>query len=359
MKSLIAFWFFFLLVPIGFGQENFRESSLTAGQKSKLTEAQKLRGKMFEMMDQKRHAEATSFAIDALKISREVLGNKNRETVLAILDLAMCYNQQAQYAEAESLYLEALKIAKENLPKKDPFIYATIVNFSSHYQNLAQYAKAEPLRLEALKILREVKGETGDYFFIWDLCSMANFYSEMGQYIKAEALLIEAEKVRSRDPLVLTVLASNYFALGQYAKAELFFVEALEFSKKINGNTSPNTAGIINSLGNLYVTQGQYAKAEPLLIDALKIFRKAISDNHPDFVRFNNNKHFILIQLGGLLRDLGEFYSNQGQYAKAEPLLIEALKNYVEALGDKNRDTVYCINRLAWLYFNQGQHEKA
>lgn len=357
MKSLIAFWFFILLVPIVFGQENFRESSLTAGQKSKLTEAQKLRVKMFEMRSQKRHAEATTLAIDALKISREVLGNKNRETINAILDLAMCCNQQAQYAKAESLYLEALKIAKEILPKKDPLIYLTIVNFSYHYQNQAQYAKAEPLRLEALKILREVKGETGDYS--WELNSMAHFYSEQGQYIKAEPLLIEAVKVGLRDPYLLTSLANNYIALGQYAKAELIFVEVLESTKKISGNTSPHTALIINNLGNLYVAQGQNAKAEPLLIDALKTFRKAIGDNHPDFVKYMNNKHAILQQLGGLLRDLGEFYSNQGEYAKAEPLLIEALKNYVEALGDKDPKIVYCINRLGWLYFNQGQHEKA
>ena len=53
--------------------------------------------------------------MEALKIRREVLGNKHPDTAQSIGNLGMLYSYQAQYAKAEPLYLEAFKIFRETL----------------------------------------------------------------------------------------------------------------------------------------------------------------------------------------------------------------------------------------------------
>jgi tetratricopeptide (TPR) repeat protein len=55
---------------------------------------------------------------------------------------------------------------------------------------------------------------------------------------------------------------------------------------------------------------GDYAKAEPLLQEALEIRRRVLGSQHPDTAQSSNN--------------LAELYEAMGDYAKAEPL-YEAL----------------------------------
>ena|ERR1700680_4968344 len=67
----------------------------------------------------------------------------------------------------------------------------------------------------------------------------------------------------------------------------------------------------LNNLAELYRAQGQYAKAEPLYLQALEIEKKVLGPEHPNVARELNN--------------LALLYDAQGQYAKAEPLYRQAL----------------------------------
>ena len=58
---------------------------------------------------------------------------------------------------------------------------------------------------------------------------------------------------------------------------------------------------------------GEYAKAEPLLQEALRICQKVLGPEHPATATSLNN--------------LAALYQDMGEYAKAEPLYQEALRD--------------------------------
>ena len=135
------------------------EIPLTGEQKADLEKALTLNNQLNTLLSQGKYAEATPLAIEALKITREVLGDNHPRTATSINNLALLYFNQAQYAKAEPLYFEALKIRRETLGDKHPDTATSINKLAMLYSYQAQYAKAEPLDLEALKIYREVLGD--------------------------------------------------------------------------------------------------------------------------------------------------------------------------------------------------------
>jgi len=90
---------------------------------------------------------------------------------------------------------------------------------------------------------------------------------------------------------------------------------------------------------------GNYAKAEPLYIEAMNIRKEVLGDKHPSYATSLNN--------------LALLYNNMGNYAKAEPLYIEAMKIDKEVLGDKHPSYALSLNNLAALYDDMGNYAKA
>ncbi|MEI7855530.1 MAG: CHAT domain-containing tetratricopeptide repeat protein, partial [Planctomycetota bacterium] len=302
--------------------------------------------------DQAQYAKAEPLLIEALKNWREALGNKHPNTALSINNLAMLYSKQAQYAKAEPLYLEALKIRREVLGNKHPSTATSINNLAMLYSAQAQYAKAEPLLIEALRITREVSGNK-HRDTAGSINNLAQLYADQAQYTKAQPLLLEALKIyrevlgdKHRDTaLSINNLAQLYSKQAQYAKAEPLYLEALKIKREVLGNKHPDTALSISNLATLYSKQAQYAKAEPLNLEALKIRREVLGNKHPDTALSISN--------------LATLYSKQAQYAKAEPLNLEALKIRREVLGNKHPDTATSIDKLANIYQAQDQYAKA
>jgi CHAT domain-containing protein len=90
---------------------------------------------------------------------------------------------------------------------------------------------------------------------------------------------------------------------------------------------------------------GEYAKAEPLLQEALRIRQKVLGPEHPD--------------TAGSLNNLASLYKHTGEYAKAEPLYQEALRIWQKVLGPEHPDTATGLDNLAELYRDLGALAKA
>ena len=121
------------------------------------------------------------------------------------------------------------------------------------------------------------------------------------------------------------------------------YQEAIEKFDKSQELLAKATA--IFDLGTFYSDKGDYSKAEPLLIQALAIRKKALGDNHHDTATSINN--------------LALLYTKKGDLLKAEPLCIQALDLYRKGLGDNHPDTATSINNLALLYDRKGDYSKA
>jgi CHAT domain-containing protein len=90
---------------------------------------------------------------------------------------------------------------------------------------------------------------------------------------------------------------------------------------------------------------GEYAKAEPLLKEALRIWQKVLGPEHSDTATGLDN-------LAGLYRAMGE-------YAKGEPLLKEALRIWQKVLGPEHPLTATGLDNLALLEFDLGRIDEA
>ena len=90
---------------------------------------------------------------------------------------------------------------------------------------------------------------------------------------------------------------------------------------------------------------GEYAKAEPLLQEALEVQEKVLGPEHPATATSLNN--------------LAVLYGAMGEYAKAEPLYQEALRIRQKVLEPEHPDTATSLNNLASLYRAMGAYAKA
>src|SRR5437660_6461568 len=82
-----------------------------------------------------------------------------------------------------------------------------------------------------------------------------------------------------------------------------------EITERTLGKDHPDMATRLNGLATLYGEQGKYAEAEPLLIEAHGITERTLGKDHPD----------MATRLG----NLATLYREQGKHAKAGPNFID------------------------------------
>jgi len=114
-----------------------------------------------------------------------------------------------------------------------------------------------------------------------------------------------ASSAEDHDPNALNQQVHHLIEQGKYQEALPIAEKAVEVAKRARGPEHLDTADALNNLGLLFKksgdyaskldqAMGEYAKAEPLLLEALQIRQKALGPEHPDTARS--------------LDDLGELY---------------------------------------------------
>lgn len=131
---------------------------------------------------------------------------------------------------------------------------------------------------------------------------------------------------------------------GHYREAIAVAERALAI-REVLAPEDPVTAIILDNLGNYYHDAGEYAKAESVILRALSIFENKLGPEDPDTATCLNN--------------LAQLYKSTGAYAKAEPLYERALKIREKVLGPEHPETVVTLNNLGELYYITGANTKA
>ena len=230
-----------------------------------------------------------------------VLGPNDRETLIALFDLARTYEEEARLPDAEASYLKAI-------------------------QGLRGSARPNDLRT-ALSIQTVLAGVA----------------FRRGRPADASQLLVEpaeeVHKLQSRhDPAaegLAADLCNAYVATQQFDKAEPLLLAIVENNRRTLAPGDPETLTSISELGNVYWLMNNPAKAEPLLVEALKGLKL-----HPykldDFVMTQSR--------------LGRLYFGQGRYSDAEPLLRESVISLNERRGERDRDALVSTGQLGATY---------
>jgi serine/threonine protein kinase/Tfp pilus assembly protein PilF len=137
------------------------------------------------------------------------------------------------------------------------------------------------------------------------------------------------------DPLGLNGVAFGLsHRAGQNLMARDLLERALQATKD-DAKLSPTVkADVYQAIGNVYRGIGLYAKAQPLLVEALKI-RKATSSSSTE--------------VASSLHALAWLHHERGEYSKADPLYREALVLYGKAAQPDEAAMLNTQFNLAWL----------
>jgi len=154
--------------------------------------------------------------------------------------------------------------------------------------------------------------------------------------------------------------------LAQYAGTELDLLEHQTMAQLHDGRTAEamnsalravalagrtypadnvNVTTSLNNLAILYQAQGEFDKAEPLLLRSYTIRKKAFGDEDSGTAEAANN--------------LADLYRARGLPEKAEPLYLSALSVFERKAGPNDPATATVVNNLAAVYESQAKFSKS
>jgi CHAT domain-containing protein len=227
-------------------------------------------------------------------------------------------SQAGKFAEAAPLAQQGLAMAEKNLGSNNPIVAGWLNNLAGIYVAQGRYADAELLYGRSLDIWKNVVGPD-DPEVATSLNNLAGVYAAQGRYDDAGLLVKQSLAIRENalgpSHLVvaesLNTLAGIYSIQGRYADAELLYKRSLAIKEKVFGPNHPNVAALLNNLAGVYGEQSRYADAEPLERRALAIREKALGAGH--------------WEVAESLNTLALLYTRQGRYADALPLVQKTI----------------------------------
>lgn len=329
--------------------------------------------------------------------------------------LGRLYKAERDYASALKFYEAAYEI-QERIRERYGFAgdYTRSVvladNLGGLYRSEGKYADAKKMYLSALGFLRNLLEDEGDSEFLRsemaiEYQNLGGVSQDMGDYDEAEDYLKSALTIRDSLFLLnpgryLSVLANSqqalgnlYFGQSDYAEAEPLLQKALS-NRQLLYDLNPDSfredfAETNSLLGILYFETGQYDLAEKHMKDALNNYgilyelapevysvNVAIEAMHigqlylakSDYLK---SKHYLQTalkyseilepeQLYHIQMLLGGVLSDEGEYAKAEQMYMNALSNYeLAGVSEKSLDLVLMYTGLGAIRLVQKQWEES
>ena len=184
------------------------------------------------------------------------------------------------------------------------------------------------------------------------LQNRATLLIQAGKAAEAEPvlrqLLATLRKTRQANhPSVLVAMNSLAYALedlGKLAEAEQIYRDTLAIQVAA-GTAHPETFGTRNNLAMLLMREGKYAAAEQEFKQVIALATEHLGAEHPYVLIFSNN--------------YGECLGKMQRYTQAEALLLSTQAGLAKAMGEDNPRTAKARARLAALYEQMKQPEKA
>jgi serine/threonine protein kinase/Tfp pilus assembly protein PilF len=289
------------------------------------------------------YEEATSLLNDAVKIQRQVLGNKHLDISASLNTLAILYYTQGDYPQAEQLFREALSIRRTIQGGEHLDLAECLNNLAMTLKAMEKFSDAEPLYREALKIRRKHLGNE-NIQVAQSLNNFGKFLYDRGNYDEAEPILRESLSMNRKllgqeHPEIsanLSNLALVLYAKGEYEEAESMFQEVLAMDRKFFGENHPYVASTLNNLGTLLLAMKEYQMAEIAFLEALNIERKTFPESH-----------WKVAMTKSLL---GSCYTCTGRYIEAEKLLLGSYQIIKNQFSEHSGRTKMALERIITLY---------
>jgi non-specific serine/threonine protein kinase/serine/threonine-protein kinase len=298
------------------------------------------------------YREAQTQAEHALALRRQMLGERQRDTLASMNDLALALIWQGRYEQAEPLVTRLLGLRRDTLGAEDPDTLRSMVTLGLIYYYRGKYAPAETIEEKALEASKRIAGEENPET-LQTMVDLAATYKREAKYAQAEPLYTAALKIRRRVSgpehpetlLVMNNLASLYFDQGKYSEAEPLYREAFEIRRRVLGEAHPDTLQSMNNLALLSAAQGKYSDAEPLYEKTLEARRRVSGERHISTM-------IVMLNLAAL-------YDHEGKPAQAIALFQTALQTERSVLGEEHDLTLTTMKGLADAYRSQSKFAQA
>ncbi len=227
--------------------------------------------------------------------------------------------------------------------------YATAITWLGWaYQNQRRFGEAEPLLEQAVQI-RETAFGPEHALVATSLNNLAGLYQEQGRDADAEPLIARANAIRLKaagldDLEALPRRIQELQWSGETAEAAALAGRYVTLAEERHGE-KPGLVPALMEAASLFEQQGDTAKAEALLKQAIRIREAAFG---PDS-----------LEVAECLEALGRVYQTAGRYENAEVALKHALDIRVAALGERNEQVIDTMQVLAGVSEAAGRKAEA
>lgn len=308
-------------------------------------------GSLYRMMGD--YAKAESYCLAATQTIKSIFGSKSSEYAVCLQTLGDLYVAMGNYTKAEKHYLDMLAIRKSLVGKYSPLYAGSLATLANVYVNSGNYAQAEEYFLEALSIY---KTTVDKYNLDYAVClnNLAGLYGSMGDYLQAEPYFLQVLEIRSHvlgenhldcnSPL--HNLGSIYHYMHKYSQAEQYYAKALKILESHLGKEHPEYVLTLHNVANLYRDMGKYEQAETYYLYVMRVIKKLVgSEYHPFYATcLNNTAH--------LYRKIKQYYKSESDY-------LRALQLRKALLGETHPHYALSLYEIGQLYSDMGNYAKA
>lgn len=261
-----------------------------------------------------------------VNLREDLLGSQHPEVAVALRSLGVTFYASGQLPLALPPLERALKIQEAALGPDHPQVAVTLDNLGSLKDDLGEHEEARGLLQRALKIL-EFSGGANSIAMTRLRSNLAEVLHRLGEHVAAmghlrwAAEVVESEHGAAHPErlYLLTRLAGIQLEIGKLDEARDLLEEANALRDGLPQDSALMSADIVRGLAHVRHSQGQYAKAQALLLEAIEVYRSLGPALDP-------HRGEALSELGAMQLANGDPAAARGSLELAIPLLttIEA-----------------------------------
>ncbi len=263
------------------------------------------------------------------------------------------YYQNYYYKEAVETWKQVIENL-ERLDLKNSSLYGSVLNNLSLgiYNGSRNLEEAEKYLQQSVEIAKEADGETS-YNYRSRIVGLGEFYRKTSRFDKAFEYLKLGEQLNlkyaseSSDELKenLLYLGNTYYSINDYAQAIQYLERSLKIALANQHNDPGGCAYVLDDLANCYKAQGQYDVAEKYKRQALEVIKENLGENNLLYWDYTTY--------------LADLLSHRGLHSDAEPIYLTVLKAKERLAGTNTIQYGYTLRDLGNLYSEIGNYKKS
>ncbi len=297
--------------------------------------------------------EAEPVLREALAVAVDAHGEESAEamSVLAVLDNVLWRQGNTEEATAMSERVVAFHRAEAS---SDPLpLFEALHGLSIIRRNAGDYEQAIPLTVEMFELAELLEGAARDSAMADALAVRGMAHRDMGRIDESIADLsrwLEIELGKANSDVSKLLLAKNnlalaYFRSGNYREGRLLLRDVAETQARVFGPKHRLVGVTLHNLSSVLKEQGEFAEAERMQMQALDIHLAASGEQAPIVASAYNN--------------LANLRQDQGDPAGSIEWHLKALALRVAIFGEDSEQASQTYYNLGGAYLAAGDFTKA